>query len=65
MIFEVVNQHGLTILKTDNLNDMFKPNELQDLSSYGYTFRLNGEPVSEAEAYNATVAAYFTEAAKR
>lgn len=63
MLFEVVNSNGLTILKTDNLKNMLSGEELRQVASYGYTFRLNGMPVSTEDAYTATVTAYFHEQA--
>ena len=63
MLFEVVNSNGLTILKTDNLKNMLSGEELRQVASYGYTFRLNGVPVSTEDAYADTVAAYFREQA--
>lgn len=40
---------------------MFSGEELHQLASYGYTFRLNGQPVALEDAYVDTVAAYFRE----
>lgn len=62
MKFEVINRNNFTILCVTDLKDMFSAEDIQIFDTQGYRFKLNGDPVSASEAYNAVVAAYFREA---
>ena len=61
MTMEAVNSLGHTILRVTKLEDILSVDQIKSLAKFGYTFRVNGKPVTPENAYAEAVGAAIRE----